>query len=241
LGWGESLALRLGFRLIKGFHEAKARAIADIRVAGEFRSIQDFARRTHLGRPFLARLAAADAFHSLGLSRRMALWEVMALGEELPLFSELDAEPEEAPALATMPLDEQVVADYDTIGLSLKAHPVGLIRQELNALKVWPAEALKRMRDKAFVRVAGLVLVRQRPSTAKGITFVTLEDETGTANLVVRAPVWERYREAARTSLCLLAQGRIERAAGVIHVLTTKMEDVSRLLGAMRPQSRDFR
>src|SRR5262249_11193999 len=133
------------------------------------------------------------------------------------------------------------IADYHTTGLSLKAHPVGLIRNELNALKVWPADTLARMPDKAFVRVAGLVLVRQRPGTAKGTTFVTLEDETGIANLIVRSSVWERYRDAARGAVCLLAQGRIEKANGVIHVSATKLEDVSRLLGPMTSRSRDFR
>jgi error-prone DNA polymerase len=235
------LALRLGFRLIKGFPETKARSMVHVRPAGGFSSIRDFARRTELGRPLLARLAAADAFCSLGLSRRAGLWEVMALGEELPLFAGFDLDQEDLPPLAAMPLDEQVVADYDTTGLSLKAHPVGLIRPELNALKAWPASALKRMRDKTFVRVAGLVLVRQRPGTAKGITFVTLEDETGIANLIVRPRVWERYREAARGAVCLLAQGRIERAAGVIHVCATKLEDLSRSLSGMTARSRDFR
>ena len=234
-------ALRLGFRLVKGFPEAKARAIVRVRPTEEFCSVRDFARRVQLSRSLLARLAVADAFGSLGMSRRAALWEVMALGEELPLFAGFDLEDEATPSLATMPLDEQVVADYDSTGLSLKAHPVGLIRQELNVLKVWPASALKRMRDKAFVRVAGIVLVRQRPGTAKGTTFVTLEDETGIANLLIWPRVWERFREVARGATFLLAQGRIESADGVIHVVVTKLEDLSRSLEGIASQSRDFR
>src|SRR5262249_21012923 len=152
----------------------------------------DFARRTRLGRPLLARLAAADAFGSLGLSRRAALWEVMSLGEDLPLFTEFDFGEEDTPSLTSMPLEEEVVADYDSTGLSLKAHPAGLIRSELKALKVSPASSLVEIKDNAFVRVAGLVLVRQRPGTAKGVTFVTLEDETGIVNLIVRSTIWER-------------------------------------------------
>jgi error-prone DNA polymerase len=244
VGRGEeqtALALRLGFRLIKGLVESKARSVALARGEREFRSVQDFARRTQLGRPLLARLAAADAFGSIGLSRRVALWEVMSLGDELPLFTEFDFEEENAPALAVMPLDEQVVADYHSTGLSLKAHPVGLVRTELDALKVTPASSLINMRDKAFVKVAGMVLVRQRPGTAKGTTFVTLEDETGIVNLVVRLRVWERYREVARGATFLLAQGKIQRTGSVIHVNTLRLQDLSRYLGQIAPASRDFR
>jgi error-prone DNA polymerase len=235
------LAIRLGYRLIKGFLEKKGRSMAKMRGNGKFCSVCDFARRTRLGRPLLARLAAADAFGSLGLDRRAALWEVMSLGEDLPLFTESDFDENDTPALGSMPLEEQVIADYDSTGLSLKAHPAALIRPELDALKVSPASTLGEMKDKALVRVAGLVLVRQRPGTAKGVTFVTLEDETGIVNLIVRPSIWERYREVARGATFLLAQGKLERVSGVTHVNIQRLEDVSHYLDRLGSVSRDFR
>src|SRR5262249_51150270 len=200
--------LRLGFRLIKGMPEALARAIAATRSQGRFRSVTELARRVGLGRPLLARLAAADALGSLGLSRRMALWQVLALGEELPLFAALEDEPEPLPPLAEMSLEQHVVADYETTGLSLKAHPISLVRAELERLQVAPASALTEMADKDVVRVAGLVLVRQQPSTSKGTIFMTLEDETGIVNVVVWPRVWQRFRAAVRGAVAVLVEGK---------------------------------
>jgi error-prone DNA polymerase len=135
---------------------------------------------------------------------------------------------------------EEVLADYRALGLSLRGHPVGFLRADLDALGVTPAERLKTWGDRRPVAVAGIVLVRQRPSTAKGITFVTLEDETGTANLIVRPEVWRRYRGAAMGATLLLARGRLQSQAGVIHVLATKLENLSTRLAGMESQSRDF-
>src|SRR5262249_9120706 len=159
-----------------------------------------------------------DAFGSLGLDRRSALWQVLSLGEELPLFAALEDD-EAPPPLAQMPLEDEVNADYAMIGLSLKAHPMGLVRHDLNKLQILPASALKEAPDKALVRVAGLVLVRQQPSTSKGTIFVTLEDETGIVNLVVWPRVWQRFRQVARSAVALLAQGKVERMGNVIHVM----------------------
>jgi error-prone DNA polymerase len=233
------LALRLGLRLIKGLPQAQALALTEARRAGAFRSIYELARRARLGRPLLARLAAADAFGSLGLDRRSALWQVLSLGEELPLFAGLDDE-EPSPPLAEMPLGEQINADYETTGLSLKAHPVSLVRSDLDRLGVLPASALKDTPDKALVRVAGLVLVRQQPSTSKGTIFMTLEDETGTVNLVVWPRVWQRFRPTVRGAVALLAQGKVERNGGVIHVIPSSMEDLSQSLRGLVARSRDF-
>jgi DNA polymerase III alpha subunit len=135
---------------------------------------------------------------------------------------------------------EEVLADYRTTGLSLKAHPLEFLRSELEKLDVVPAERLATWPNGKPVRVAGIVLVRQRPGTAKGITFVTLEDETGTANLIIRPGVWKRYRQAALGATLMLAQGQLQRQSGVIHVLTTKLENLSPWLAAMASQSRDF-
>jgi error-prone DNA polymerase len=233
-------ALRLGFRLIRGLPQAFGEALGPTRRERRFSSITDLARRLHVGRPVLARLAAADAFSSLGLSRRAALWQVLALGEELPLFAGLEDESEPPPPLAEMSLDKQVVADYESVGLSLKAHPIGLVRAELDRLRVITAAALAQMEDKADVRVAGLVLVRQQPSTAKGTIFMTLEDETGTVNLVVWPRLWQRYRAEVRGAVALLAEGKVERASGVIHVMPSVMEDLSQSLRGLHTRSRDF-
>jgi error-prone DNA polymerase len=233
-------ALRLGYRLIRGFPRAAIEKIVAARRDGPFRSLPDFARRTRLSRTLLARLSAADAFGSLGLSRRTALWKVLALQEDLPLFPELDPTDDHPETLPLMSLETHVVADYDSTGLSLKAHPIGLIRGELTRLRALPAAQLADKPDKTTIRVAGLVLVRQRPATAKGTIFITLEDETGVANLVVWPRVWERYRKVARQAVALLCQGRIERAGQVIHVIADKLEDLTDSLRQIAVRSRDF-
>jgi error-prone DNA polymerase len=169
-----------------------------------------------------------------------------------------------------MSLDETVVRDYDAIGFSLNAHPIGLIRAELDAmelsegsrgiegareqggkgsrtaakrragLRVVAAETLRRMRNGQPVAVAGLVTCRQRPGTAKGVVFITLEDETGMANLIVRPNVWDEYRHIARGRVALLVSGHIERQGEVIHVMTRRFHDLSALLGGLKHASRDF-
>jgi error-prone DNA polymerase len=242
---GDGCALRLGFRQLRGLPKKEAAAIVEARRAGPFCSVEDFARRTGLGRATIMRLAKADAFNSLQLDRRGALWQ--ALGQHrdrpLPLFdrlpaAEVEAWPSELPALAPF---EEVVADYRAAGLSLKGHPMAFLRPRLVELRVTPAASLARTQSGSWVRVAGLVLVRQRPGTASGITFVTLEDETGVANLIVRPDVWERYRRAASTSTAIVAHGRLERHGQVIHVLTSKLEDLAPVTQRLTTQSRDFR
>lgn len=234
------LSLRLGFRLINGFPEAMGHAMVAARRQGPFRSVNDLARRAGLSRPLLARLAAADALGSIGLNRRRALWNVLALGEELPLFVELDDDPEPVPALAELSMHQQVFADYESIGLSLKAHPMSLVRSELEQLQVKTASALGAVPDKTMVVVAGLVLVRQQPATSKGTIFITLEDETGTINLVVWPKIWDRFRPTIRGASALVVHGKIERGSGVLHVMAHKVEDLSRSLRGLTSRSRDF-
>jgi error-prone DNA polymerase len=135
---------------------------------------------------------------------------------------------------------EEVLADYRTMGLSLRSHPLTFLRKDLDTLGVTPAKQLTTCDDSRPIRVAGIVLVRQRPGTAKGITFVTLEDETGTINLIIRPGVWRRYRSAAIGATLLMAFGQLQRQAGVIHLLTTKLEDLSERLRELSSQSRDF-
>ena len=144
------------------------------------------------------------------------------------------------PALPPMSPAEEVLADYRTAGLSLRAHPLEFLRADLARRGVTTARSLETLPDGKPVCVAGIVLVRQRPGTAKGITFVTLEDETGTANLIVRPAVWRRYRGPALTATVLLARGRLQRQGPVIHVLTAGLEDLSPWLGQLDSQSRDF-
>ncbi len=139
-----------------------------------------------------------------------------------------------------MPEQQQVLADYDTQGLTLRDHPLAFHRAQLNALQVAPARQLGRLRNGRLLCVAGIVLMRQRPGTARGITFVTLEDETGTANLIIHQEIWRRYYRAARTATVLLAYGRLQRQGQVIHVLVSRLEDLSEQLNGLKARSRDF-
>ena len=237
-------SLRLGLRLITGLPQAAAESIEAARQSGHFVSLDDFVRRTKLGQPIVARLAEADAFGSLALDRRAALWQALAQekrAKQQPLFAGLADEEERAAALPPMPLVEQVFADYRTSGFSLKAHPVGFFREQLNELRVTPAGNLIQIRHGRRISVAGIVLLRQRPGTARGITFVTLEDETGVANLVIKPQVWERFYKIARTSPAWIAHGLLESKDSVIHLVVSRLEDLSARLGDLRAPSRDFR
>lgn len=234
----ENRALRLGLRTLSGFSERFAAKIEQLR---PFTSVVDFSRRTELGKPVIKLLADADAFHSLELDRRQALWQSLAQEKKRqPLLAGLDDDellPSELPVMSEF---EEVMADYRTKGLSLRAHPISFYREEMNQLQITPSGELANGRHGQFVRVAGLVLVRQRPSTAKGITFVTLEDETGVANLIIRVHVWEKYYQVARTASSLVASGRLQIQREVIHVLVTKLENLVGCISEMKSQSRDF-
>jgi error-prone DNA polymerase len=231
--------------MVTGLSEAAGEVIEQVREeGGPFRSVEDFSRRTRLGQGMIARLAEADAFASLGRDRRGALWEALSQekrSRDMPLFKALESEDEPPARLPELPHQQQVFEDYRTTGLSLKGHPVAFHREALDRLRVVPAGRLGAVKPNRHVRVAGLVLLRQRPSTAKGITFVTLEDETGVANLVIRQAIWERYYEIARRSPAWIAHGKLERKDRVIHVLVNRLEDLSQSLGDLKTKSRDFR
>jgi error-prone DNA polymerase len=158
----------------------------------------------------------------------------------MPLFDRLEAESEPLPPLPAMSPAEEVLADYRSLGLSLAAHPLQFLREGLEREGVIPAAQLRTWPNGKLVRVAGIVLVRQRPGTAGGITFVTLEDETGVANLIIRPTVWQRFRKAAHGATVLLAQGRLQREGLVIHVLATRLENLSDRMAELGSQSRDF-
>jgi error-prone DNA polymerase len=239
------LALRLGLRLLKGLSLSTAEALVRTRQQqGPFRSLADFAHRTRVGRALVVRLSEADVFASLHRDRRSAMWEALSqarTAEHLPLLATLPPEDEPPVALPTLSPQEEVLADYQAAGLSLKAHPLSFHRHLLNQMNVVPAAKLRALQNRRRVCVAGLVLLRQRPSTAKGITFVTLEDETGTINLLVHQATWERHYQVARRSPAWLAHGRIETKDSVIHVVVERLEDLSSVFGQIRIPSRDFR
>jgi error-prone DNA polymerase len=235
-----TFALRLGLRMIKGLSESIANRIIEARDDRLFRSVDDFARRTGLTTSALARLARADAFRSLGLDRRNALWQSLPEQKTFSLFDEVHADEPALPLPALTPLEE-VVADYRTNGLSLRDHPVKFMRDRLKELRALSSRELAAIPHGKHVRVAGLVLMRQRPATASGITFVTLEDETGIVNLIVRPEIWERQHRIARRSQALLARGTVQRRDQVIHVFVEQMHDLSALLAGAHVKSRDFR
>ncbi|WP_207458986.1 error-prone DNA polymerase [Azospirillum sp. SYSU D00513] len=224
---GGALALRLGFRQIKGFSESDAEKLVGARGAG-WRDPHDLWRRTGLHSRPLELLARADAFRSLGLDQRAALWAVRALGDQpLPLFARLDGPESREPAveLPDMTPGERVVMDYASLSLSLKCHPLSLLRDGLAGIV--PAERLRHLRNGARVTVAGLVLVRQRPGSASGVIFVTVEDETGIANLVVMPDVFERHRRDLLGSRLLAATGRVEIEGEVVHLRCERVENLS--------------
>jgi error-prone DNA polymerase len=197
-----------------------------------FTDIRDLWRRSGLKRASLEKLAAADAFRSLGLDRREALWEVRGLPKELPLplFDHADAADIGADplvALPMMPLSEHVVNDYRTLRLSLKAHPMSFLRARVAAARISSCADLKSMRDGAWVSVAGVVLVRQRPGSAAGVVFMTIEDETAVANSVIWPKVLERERKVVMGARLVVVHGRIQRHEDIIHVVAARLEDRS--------------
>ncbi len=221
--------LRLGLRMINGLRSDHADLIVENRADCSFESVADFARRTGIGRSVIKQLSDADAFGSVKQDRREALWQ--ALGQEKtpldqPLFGGLEAEDDDTFALPTLTLEQQVVEDYAAIGLSLKAHPMSFHREQLQSQGVICCGDLADSENDSRISVAGLVIMRQRPSTAKGITFVTLEDETGVANLVIKPPIWEKYYRTARQSPAWVAGGKLEMRDNVVHLIVHRIEDL---------------
>ena len=244
-------ALRLGLRMVRGLSREHAAGVVEaVARHGPFASIEALHRALDHGRRVpvfaLKRLASADAFGSMGLSRQAALWHVRALrDDDTPLFAEAVAE--RADGLGSLPpigAAEEVTRDYGALSLSLKAHPVSFHRARLAAAGVVPAAELSdagRTPHGREVAVAGLVLVRQRPSTAGGIVFFTIEDETGSANLILKPKVFERCLRAAIEGVFVIAHGRVERKGIVVHVQTERLESAGDPFEASLFRSRDFR
>ncbi|GIW99101.1 MAG: error-prone DNA polymerase [Pirellulaceae bacterium] len=239
-------ALRLGLSMISGLQEEIGRRIADARTrGGPFRDLADFAQRTGLGQAQLTRLADAGALNNLTGDRRAAYWQALAHDahtQPLPLFAAAGVDDDEPLPQALQPMNEieEVYADYATVGLSLRKHPLAFLRPELDRRRVTPADHLPSRRHGQFVRVAGLVILRQRPSTAKGITFVTLEDETGVINLIVKPETWQHYYKIAHCSQAWLVHGVLESREGIIHVIVGRIEDLGHRLASLPTRSRDF-
>ncbi|MBL8792019.1 MAG: error-prone DNA polymerase [Rhizobiales bacterium] len=217
-------AVRLGFREVDGLRQADLAVLAHKRL----HTPADYFHALPV--PALERLAAADCFRSLGLDRRQALWDVTALARTrpLPLFAFADAREHghEPPVqLPEMPLSEHVVNDYQTVKLSLKAHPMSFLRKRCEAEKVTDTAALKALRNGRAVTVAGVVLVRQRPGSAKGVVFLTLEDEFSVCNVVIWPDVLEAHRSTVMGARLMVVRGRVQRAGDIIHVVASRIED----------------
>ncbi len=229
-----AMALRLGFRQMDGFRQVWAQALVAARANGPFDSVEALARRANLPQRGLRQLADADAFGSLALDRRQALWDVRRTPDaELPLFAaqhvpELGIEPDMA--LPAMSDAEQVAVDYQTLRLSLKEHPMHFVRPILRREGVLSAAETSLSRAGASVRMAGIVLVRQRPGKGNAI-FVTLEDETGVTNVIMWARLFEAYRRQVMTARLMLVEGEVQRSPeGVIHLMASRIIDRTELL-----------
>jgi error-prone DNA polymerase len=228
---GRFCILRLGFRQVKGLREEDIGVLVSSREAAYtgINSLRD------LGIPesTLEKLADADAFRSIGLDRRQALWEITARNdrpEALFAGQPSDESLEPVVSLPGMSISEHVVHDYAATSLSLKAHPVSFVREKLTQLHILSAKGLNDAKDGQLVKVAGLVLVRQRPGTASGICFITIEDETGCANLVVFEVLFEKYRKPILQSRLLMVEGKLQREGEVIHVIVRCCYDLTKLL-----------
>ena len=235
-------AVRLGLRMTKGLVATHADELLAHRGSG-YRSIEDMWRRLRVPVAALERLAEADAFQTLGLDRRQALWTIRGLSDmRLPLFDTVPAEPDPEPAvaLAAMTAGRQVVEDYRSTGLSLRRHPVSFLRQDLQARRIVRCADLTTIRDGKRLEVAGIILVRQRPGSARGVLFVTIEDETGHANLILWPSVFEKQRRLVLSASMIACRGKLQREGEVIHVIAEHLTDLSELLRGVGERDEAF-
>ena len=246
-GAGRRCALRMGLRMIRGLKRDDADRVEQAAgVGGVFVDQTDLVKRTGLSKSTLSLLADAGALASLSGDRRAAYWQSLAQEKkqiDMPLFeaSGIDQDESVPDSLKRMNPIEEVYSDYATTGVSLSGHPVQFYRKELDKLRVKRASDLTSDLNGRLVRVAGIILLRQRPSTAKGITFVTMEDETGSINLVIKPDTWKHYYLLCKQSNAWLVHGVLEHREGVVHVLVAKIEDMRSGIGPIDSRSRDFR
>ncbi|WP_439584886.1 error-prone DNA polymerase [Dyadobacter bucti] len=228
---GDSCPIRLGFRQVKGLQESEVQMLVEGRTQ-PYSGIHVL-RDMGVSQTTLEKLADADAFRSMGMDRRKAMWEASAMADRpMGLFtghaSQSSFEPQVE--LPEMTPSGHVFQDYASTGLSIKDHPVSFVRNKLSAKRVVRAQDLKNCRDGAILKVAGLILVRQRPGTASGICFITIEDETGVANLVVFKKLFDQYRKEILRSRLLMVEGKLQREGKVIHIVVRRCYDVSGLM-----------
>ena len=235
-------AVRIGLRQVEGVRRDMAQRIIQARDF-PFTDLSDLKTRSKIDAGTIRKLAAADTFVSMGRDRRQALWDSRALQDapDLPLFKDKPAEGTETVfRLPSMPTCEHVIADYQTLRLSLRGHPMAFLRKSMAKQGYRPAAALASMRGGQSIKIAGVVLIRQRPGSAKGVCFITLEDETGVANLVVWPKVMEQFRQPIMQARLIDVQGVIQRSDGIIHVVVHHLKDRSDALGRLSREHVDL-
>jgi error-prone DNA polymerase len=233
-------ALRLGLRMVKGLRQEAARRIEAARAAAPFASVQDLTQRANLARRELEALADAAALRALSGNRHLTFWQVAGSEPELPL-APVPRQPEGTPLLAPPTEGQNIAADYRAAGLTLGRHPLALLREQLEKSSIVTSRALSDLPNGRGVRVAGIVTARQRPQSAGGVMFITLEDETGYVNLIVWERVWSRARRIANGSRLLEVQGMLQKEGEVTHVVARRLVDRTPMLGELVTYSRDFR
>ena len=235
---GKYHALRLGFRQVKGLREEDMIRLIAARKP-QFSSLNEL-RGAGLSDVVLEKLADADTFRSLGLERRQALSDVFIKDHPYALFqNQSTGKNQDAILLPEMTTAEHVVHDYATTSLSLKAHPVSFLREKLERLHIVATKELNNLKDGMMVKVAGLVLVRQRPGTAGGVCFMTIEDETGFANLVIFQGLFDKYRKEILQSRLIMVEGKLQIEGEVIHVIVRRCHDFSKLLRQLTPSKNE--
>ena len=238
-GWGKGPALRLGLRMIAGLKEDSAARIVTARAQQPFAHVADLAHRARLDRRDLTALAAAGALAALSGHRHDAVWEVAGV-ETLPPILAGTTFAEDAPELPAPTEGQDIVADYRTLGLTLGRHPLALLRRHLRDKRLVTAADIASTPHGRIGRTAGIVIGRQRPDTASGVVFVTLEDETGATNVIVWRDLSDRQRRELLGSRLMAVYGRVEREGDVVHLIAARLVDLTPLLGSLPTRSRDF-
>ena len=233
-------ALRMGLRLVNGFREDVARRIETARAQQAFLDVTDLCQRADLDQRLRGILADAAALRGLAGHRHKARWAVAGVEAQRPLFDSLGATAETAIALPLPKTEDDIRADYAMTGLTLGRHPLSLLRSQLRARRCKRSSELRDLPHGRRVTFAGLVTMRQRPQTASGVTFVTLEDEDGLVNAVIWQHLAERQRRELLESRLMAIDGRLERVDGVQHLIATRLENLTALLGQLSTSSRDF-
>ena len=242
-----SHSVRLGFRQIKGIGEKEAILIDENRPScGIYSTVRSLWLKTGLSKGAMEKLADADAFRSIGLDRRAALWQVRALDrlakkDRMPLFDHginaaTDLQNEPTANLPLMPQSEHVIQDYRSLSLSLKAHPVSFLRGAFSMQKILPCRALEDIRNNSLIEIVGLVVVRQRPGSAKGVVFMTLEDETDIGNVIVWPKIFDQYRSIVMSARLVRVKGKLQKSDGITHLIAHSLDDATPMLAAITEQ-----